>query len=387
VSLPRVLFVSRERHRLPLPEGQRRKWDALGEQLDLRVLAASAEGVQRGDPRFRLATRLPVLDGPLFYALLPLRMADELRRFEPDVVIAQNVHETALALAARAAARSRARVVLDLHGDWRVATRLYGSPLRRLLDPVGDALGSLAVRRADAIRTLSSMTTGLVRDEGVEPTAAFPAFVDVETFRATPPAPLPERPSALFVGVLERTKGFDVLSEAWPHVAAQVPDAGLRIVGRGTLAAAAAALAARLPGRVRWTESLVPADVSAALDDASVLVLPSRSEGLPRVVIEAFCRGRGVVGTRAGGIPDVVEDGVSGVLVGPGEAEQLASALVVVLGQRDLAERLGVAAAAASHRWALSPRAYADAVRRLVDDAMERAGPVRPVPHTSRPRS
>jgi glycosyltransferase involved in cell wall biosynthesis len=377
VSRPRVLFVSRERHRLPLPDGQRRKWDALGERLDLRVLAASAEGAQRGDPRFRLAPKVrpTILDGPLFYALLPLRAGSALRAFEPDVVIAQNVHETALVLAARAAVRSRARVVLDLHGDWRVATRLYGSPLRRLLNPLGDLLGPFAVHHATSVRTLSATTTALVRAEGVEPAAVFPAFVDLEAFRAAPPRPLPDQPAVLFVGVLECYKGFDVLAEAWPRIAAQLPGACLRIVGRGTLAADAAALAARFPNSVTWTESVAPPEVAAALDGATALVLPSRSEGLPRVVIEAFCRGRAVVGARAGGIPDIVEDDVNGLLVPPGDADALAGALIRVLHDVALAERLGASAAAAAERWALSPEGYAEAVARLVERALDGALP------------
>ena len=57
-----------------------------------------------------------------------------------------------------------------------------------------------------------------------------------------------------------------------------------------------------------------------ALDDAWLLLLASRSEGTPRVVIEALCRGRAVVGARAGGIPDVVQDGETGLLVDPDRA-------------------------------------------------------------------
>jgi glycosyltransferase involved in cell wall biosynthesis len=368
MSRPRVLFVSRERHRLPLPDGQRRKWDALGEHLEIRVLAASAVGRQRGDARFRLAPRIRprLLDGPRFYLLLPLLIAQELRRFRPDVVIAQNVHETAFALAVRAALRSHARIVLDLHGDWRIATRLYGSALRRLLNPLGDLLGPLAVRRADAVRVLSETTASLVRARGVEPTAMFPAYVDVAAFRASAPEPLPDGPVALFVGVLERTKGFDVLVQAWPHVARELPGAELRLVGRGTLAADAARLVARFPGRVTWAETLPASAVPSALDAAMVLVLPSRSEGLPRVAIEAFCRGRGVVGGRAGGVPDIVEDGRNGLLVEPGDADSLATALLRALSDRPLAQRLGAAAASDSARWALSPEAYAAEVAALV---------------------
>ena len=97
-------------------------------------------------------------------------------------------------------------------------------------------------------------------------------------------------------------------------------------------------------------------------------MLPSRSEGLGRVVVEAFCRGRGVVGSRVGGIPDIVEDGVSGVLVEPGDPRALADALVRVLSDRPLAERLGEAAHATVQPWLATPEEYARRIRELVDE-------------------
>ena len=226
------------------------------------------------------------------------------------------------------------RVVADVHGDPAAATRLYGSPLRKALSPLGDALARAGLRRADGVRTISDYTSGVVRDVGVEPTATFAAFMDLEPFVATPPAPLPEHPTALFVGVLERYKAIDVLADAWRLAAPRVPGATLEIVGRGTLRDVAERLVADLPEQTRWRESLPTEEVARALDEATVLVLPSRSEGLGRVVVEAFCRGRGVVGSRVGGIPDLVADGVSGLLVPPGDTEALADALVRVLGDR-----------------------------------------------------
>jgi hypothetical protein len=90
-------------------------------------------------------------------------------------VLAQGAQEAALVLLARRLARVDTVVILDVHGDWRAPTRLYGSQLRRLLDPLADALARFGVRRADAIRTVSGYTTGLVRAAGREPDAVFPA--------------------------------------------------------------------------------------------------------------------------------------------------------------------------------------------------------------------
>jgi glycosyltransferase involved in cell wall biosynthesis len=356
---PRVVWVSRTRYRLPLEPGLERKWDALAEQLDLRVLAAGSGG----NGRFRLAGART----PAYYAGLALRAARELRSFRPAVVVAQSPYEAAAALAARALARSDARILLEVHGDWDTATRLYGSPLRRLLEPVSRRVARAALRRADAVRTVSPFTSGLVRAVGVVPAATFTTYYDSSAFDG-PPAPLPEAPRALFVGVLERYKNVHGLVRAWRLAAPRVPAAQLLLVGRGREHEVVEALVRDLPRQTAWRESLPPDEVAAALDASTVLVLPSFSEGLPRVAMEAFARGRPVVGSRAGGIPDIVEDGVSGLLVPPGDDAALADALVRVLSDAGLAQRLADGARAAAGRWQQTAEEFALRMRSLVDD-------------------
>ena len=366
-------MVGRMRYALPLSPSLARKFDALSAELEVRVLGTAAGGSD-SDPRFRLyrPVRPRRLDGLAFYALLPFRVARELRAFRPDAVLAQGGQETALALLGRRLARVPTRVIADVHGDPAAPTRLYGSSLRKALSPLADALARRGLRRADGVRTISAYTSGVVRELGAEPTATFAAFMDLEPFLATEPAPLPERPSALFVGVLERYKAVDVLAEAWRLAAPRVPDATLRIVGRGTLREVAERLVAEGGGRVTWDESLPTPKVARALDQATVLVLPSRSEGLGRVVVEAFCRGRAVVGSRVGGIPDLVADGETGLLVPPEDAHALADVLVRALSDRPLAERLGAAARLAIEPWLATPEEYARDVRDLVERVVGR---------------
>ena len=101
-----------------------------------------------------------------------------------------------------------------------------------------------------------------------------------------------------------------------------------------------------------------------------MLVLPSWPEGLGRVVIEAFARGRAVVATDAGGIPDLVTDGVEGLLLPPGDTSALVEALVTVLTDRRLAERLGEAAGRRYEAWHSTPERFAAELRALVDDTI-----------------
>ena len=358
---PRVLFVSR-RVELPLSPSLGRKWDAIGAELDYRVLA----GGSGSNGAFHLARELPTLDGPAFFAALPLRIARELREFQPHAVLAQGAHETAAALSARKVARAHTAVIADLHGDWRAPTRLYGSRLRGVLSPVADRIALGALRRADGIRTVTGYTTGLVRELGLEPADEFPAYMDFDSFLQQQPKPLPSRPQALFVGVLERYKNVDGLAEAWRLAAPRVPAARLHIVGSGALQPIVEQLVRELPGQTSWTQRLTPNEVASALDESTLLVLPSRSEGMGRVIVEAFCRARPVVASRVGGIPDLVQDGSNGLLVEPGDNDGLADALVAVLDDRTLAERLGAGAHSSAGLWTVSPEDFAARLRDLV---------------------
>ncbi len=371
---PRVLFVARTRYRLPLSLTLQRRFDALSTVLEWRQFGTSLDGPPIHTDRFSLVRRLPLgpLEGASFYAALPARVVRELRSFRPDVVIVQGAQDAALTMLARAVARSDLPIVYDVHGDWRTDTRLYGSPLRRALSPVTDRVARHVVRSADGVRTVSGFTSRLVREQGVEPTATFPAYMDLAPFTATPPVALPTMPQALFVGVLERYKGVDVLADAWPSVCARVPGARLHVVGRGRLASTVEALVTEKSLGVSWTPELPTEGVAQALDESTLLVLPSRGEGMGRVLVEAFCRGRSIVGTDSGGIPDLVENGVSGFLVPPDDSDGLAAALSRVLGDAVLAQRLGSRAHAAAGRWMATPEEFAGRMRALVDTVIER---------------
>ena len=198
--------------------------------------------------------------------------------------------------------------------------------------------------------------------------------MDLAPFTARAPVPLPAGQRALFVGVLERYKAFDVLVEAWRRVAPDVPGAVLHVVGQGTLAPLAAALVEELPGRVEWTPSLSADEVAAAFDAATLLVLPSRSEGMGRVLIEAGLRGRAVVGTRVGGIPDLVADERDRASSsGPATWPRWRSALVRVLTDDELADRLGAEGHRRAGQWTATPEEYARRVRDLVDTVVTRS--------------
>jgi glycosyltransferase involved in cell wall biosynthesis len=367
---PRVLIVGRSRHRLPLPAWLARKWDAVEQELDYRVLGAAHEGSPRRAERFRLAApaRPRRLDGLLFYARLPLRVRAQLRDFRPDVVIASDPFVGAAVLVGRRLARAETPLIVEVHGDWHTFTRGYGSPARRFLSPLTDRLAILALRRADATRALSGFTSGLIEEARGKPAdAAFATYSDLSAFTERPVAPLPGRPTAIFVGMLEAYKNIDGMAAAWRRVAADAPDALLILVGSGTRRHVVEELVRDLPAQVEYHAELAPAEVAAAIDRSTLLVLPSWPEGLGRVVIEAFARGRGVVATGAGGVLDLVTDGVEGLLIPPADTDALVDSLQRVFADPALAARLGEAALARYPDWDQSAEDFARELRALVD--------------------
>jgi glycosyltransferase involved in cell wall biosynthesis len=158
-------------------------------------------------------------------------------------------------------------------------------------------------------------------------------------------------------------KGHRWLIDAMPAVLARNPHATLILAGSGPGLAAARerVAAAGLAARVRILGPRADSVDLLALSD--VVVLPSvAAEGLPIVLLEALALGKPVVATRVGGIPEVIQDGETGLLVPPGDPPALADAISALL-----ADPTRAAAMAARGRAAVRARLTADAMVRQIE--------------------
>lgn len=356
-----MLFVGRGRVTLPLAPWLAKKWDAIDQVLDARILNA---GTGTGDSRFRL---LPE-SAAAFYGRLPADIATELRRFRPDVLIASDPYVGAAALFGRTIARGSAKVVVEVHGQPKTFTRSYGSSARRLMTPAADRVASWSLRNADGTRGLSAYTSSLIEEvRGIPATATFPTYSDLAAFSEPRLVPVPEAQRVVFVGALEPYKNPDVLADAWRIIATDLPKSTLAVVGNGSRRGVIDSLAADFPGQVEHYPSLTPDEVVKQIDLARALVLPSWPEGLGRVVLEAFARGRCVVATDAGGIPEIATDGMNGILLPPADRGALVNALRRVLQDFELVVRLSSNARGAYWSWHQTPEDFALAYRDLVD--------------------
>jgi glycosyltransferase involved in cell wall biosynthesis len=143
------------------------------------------------------------------------------------------------------------------------------------------------------------------------------------------------------VGRLSPEKGFAVLIEAARQVASSDAQAGFLIFGDGGLRANLERRIATAGLGGGFVLAGFRTDLDRLLPSLDALVLPSYSEGLPNVVLEAFAAGVPVVATAVGGIPEIVADGENGYLVPPGDATALAARMRDLLGSRSRRREMG----------------------------------------------
>ncbi len=215
------------------------------------------------------------------------------------------------------------------------------------------ALKRRELERADAVTAVcGAVAESLVRDYGVPRArvrvvpngAALPAAAaerdPARRLRASLGASS-SRPLWVCAARLEQQKGHAVLLDALAELKRRGLDFAAAIAGDGSLRGAleARAVALGLADRVRFLGQVEA--IGPLLAAADAVVLPSLWEGLPLTLLESLARGCPVVASAVGGIPEVIEDGVSGRLVAPGDPAALADVLASFHGRPEHARQLG----------------------------------------------
>ena len=205
------------------------------------------------------------------------------------------------------------------------------------------------IRRSSAVTALSRVSARQLR-EMFPPGFVRPRVVFNGCPESRPAGlrPSGNRPFALCVARLAPYKGIDVLAMAFALAAGKVPDLDLVVCGEDKTKGGLARFSERLGlgRRIRFTGNLSPARVAALLRASRFFVLPSRRENFSLALMEAMRAGKACLSTRAGGIPEMIVHGKSGLLAEPGGVEELSRSLIRLAADPGLRRRLGAAARA-----------------------------------------
>jgi len=315
-------------------------------RFDVHIACLQRGGALYGD---MASCGLPLTSYPIKGFLRPrtlrqqLRFAAYLRHQAIDIVHAYGFYPIVFAVPVARLAGSKVVLasIRDSGDPWTRAQRL---------------VQTCASRLAHCILVNATAVRGRLRAGGHarRPIALIRNGVDIDRFAPRPPDEAlrstlglpPRAPLVVAVSRLNPMKGIDDYVKSMALLAGRFPEARFVIVGEGAsrreLEEQARLLG--LAGRVVFTGTRL--DVAAILSQAAISVVPSLSEGLSNVVLESMAAGLPVVATRVGGTPEILDDGVTGLLVPPCDAPALAGAIGRLLGDQALAKRLGEAARA-----------------------------------------
>jgi glycosyltransferase involved in cell wall biosynthesis len=201
-----------------------------------------------------------------------------------------------------------------------------------------------SMRRADAMIVPSGFLEAVFKRHGVA-TEVVPNIINLERFNASARVALADAPSILVARNLEPLYDNETALRAFAIVVRSYPAARLVIAGSGPSRAGLEQLAAELgvAGQVRFTGRVDNAGMAALYQDADLMLNPSTIDNMPNSLLEALASGVPVISTNVGGVPYMVEEGVTALLVPPRTPDAMAAAMLRLLADPALAARLRAA--------------------------------------------
>lgn len=359
----------------------RLKYELLSEQFQGFVVSF----VSRPEWRRASLGRFELIGRPTLgwvYTVLPLRLllrivftlatALHLHFFRRrlDVIVASDPFVTGL-LAWILSVITRARFIVEVNNDFQSVANWNVQSLNLLTflkSTYVRVVAPFVLNRAHGVRLLyRTQVQGFrgLRDPGKY--ECFHDFVATRLFRDDEIEPK----LILFVGHPWYTKGVDLLLRAFNAVSPEYPEFTLRVVGYLPEKAENGALFEGNP-RIEFLGPVMPDAVIGLMADCAVFVLPSRSEGMPRVLIEAMAAGKPIIASRVGGIAHYIEHGRTGLLFERDDLESLTQLLRDMLASTTYRRRLGQMGSSYA-RTTLSDSRYAEGMARLIGNVVAQA--------------
>jgi glycosyltransferase involved in cell wall biosynthesis len=381
----RVCFLGSSRYSEPLDPTSEKKFRLLKELGQLFVVSFHHHLCPRRFTEHASFYLLPDLPLPLLryvemFVLGPLLALWLIFRHGVQILVAQGPHEGFAAAVAKKIANffgSKTVLIIESHGDFEVSLFLQRRIfLPRVYSFLMKHAASFALVHADMLRAVSHSTRQQLESWApAKPMRQFPTWTDIEVFLAcSDDEPKAAGRDILYAGVLVHRKGVHHLINAFAKVAEGFPQAHLLIIGKEDNKTYAIGLKRQvqqlgLGHRVEFLGALSQPELAKRMRKACVFVLPSYSEGLPRVVFEAMAVGIPVIASAVSGIPEIIENGLSGFLVEPGNESKLAESLQWIICHPQESLEIGKRAQKFARRF-VSAESYVSNYKKTFDEAL-----------------
>ncbi|GAB6059670.1 glycosyltransferase family 4 protein [Desulfonatronum parangueonense] len=265
-----------------------------------------------------------------------------------------------------------ARLVVEVNTDhfWNDTGRMPGTK-RRIINWIKMACMRLTFRFADGVKCINKHLTDKYANtfdfhEKKIPVATYFSFIATEAFRKTG---YTQNGSILCVGHPYDVKGVDVLLQAFNLIFSDYPDVTLKIIGHCEDRDRYERLATG-NDKISFRNGMFFEKIVSEFENCRFLVLPSRTESMGRVLIEAMACGKPVIGSRVGGIPEVIAENETGLLFESENPSDLAQKMRILLDDPSLAMRMGEAGHERA-RTIFSPQRYGRLYNAFLEQVMK----------------
>ncbi|APB32421.1 galactosyltransferase or LPS biosynthesis rfbu related protein [Gloeomargarita lithophora Alchichica-D10] len=352
----RLAFLGGARYSYPLSVTHHKKFALLKNLGDIHVIGFAVSWRPQffqEEASFYLLPNLPlpVLRYMQFFIINPMLLLWLVLRHKINIIIAQSPYEALAAVWVKNLVKLwgySLYLVVESHGDFENYLFLQRQVfLPSLYKRIMESVAHITLSQADVLRSIShAIQAQLKRYAPDQPIVEFMAWTDISTFWTAGSYTNSKHLTVTYVGVLIPRKGVHHLINAFAQVIQQVTNSQLKIIGRPenpnyTQELKTQIEAYHLQDKVLFLPEIPQQELCHEIAQSIVLVLPSLSEGLGRVLIEAMAAGTPVIGTKVDGIPDIIQEDVTGFLVPPADENALAEKMIYLLENPEKALAMG----------------------------------------------